>query len=218
MGRYTGPVCKICRSFGEELFLKGERCYKNKCNIDRSRDGSGRRGAAGPAGAQRRRRRMSDHAIQLQQKQKARIIYGNYEKQFRRTFDEAERQAGVTGTNFLKLLERRLDNVVFRAGFATSRRQSRQIVNHGHIQVNGRKVDIASFIVKPGDVVSWREKSKKTGLFETANENVGRRRQATNWITVDSENLTATIDNTPAEDDIGSTIDTRLVVEYYSRR
>ena len=218
MARNTAPVCKICKSHGEKLFLKGERCYTPKCAVDRARDSSGRRPPAGPAGAQRRRRRLSDHGLQLQQKQKARHIYGMYESQFRSTFDEAARQTGVTGSNLLKLLERRLDNVVFRAGFATSRPQARQTVNHGHIQVNGRKVDIPSFIVKPGDVVAWREKSKNTGLFKVANENVGRRRQSTNWITVDSDNLTAAIDTVPSEDDFDSTIDTRMIVEYYSRR
>ena len=218
MARNTDPVCKICKSHGEKLFLKGERCYTPKCAVDRARDNSGRRAMSGPPGAQRRRRRLSDHGIQLQQKQKARHIYGMYEKQFRSTFDEAARQTGVTGSNLLKLLERRLDNVVFRSGFATSRPQARQTVNHGHIEVNGRKVDIPSFIVKPGDVVAWREKSKKTPLFQAANENVGRRRQATNWITVDSENLTAAIDAIPADDDIDTKIDTRMIVEYYSRR
>ncbi|MCY4475109.1 MAG: 30S ribosomal protein S4 [Chloroflexi bacterium] len=218
MARNTDPVCKICKSQGEKLFLKGERCYTPKCAVDRSRDSSGRRGASGPPGGQRRRRRLSDHGIQLRAKQKARHIYGIYEKQFRGMFDEAARQEGVTGVNLLKLLERRLDNVIYRAGFATSRPQARQTVNHGHIQVNGRKVDIASFIVKPGDVVSWRETSKNSGLFKAANDNVGRRRQATNWITVDSENLTAAIDSAPNEDDVDTTIDTRLITEYYSRR
>ncbi len=218
MARNTDPVCKICKSHGEKLFLKGERCYTPKCAVDRARDSSGRRAPSGPAGGQRRRRRLSDHGLQLQQKQKARHIYGMYERQFRGAFDEAARQSGVTGSNLLKLLERRLDNVVFRAGFATSRPQARQTVNHGHIQVNGRKVDIPSFIVKPGDVVAWREKSKNSGLFQAANENVGRRRQATNWITVDSDKLTAAIDAIPAEDDIDTTIDTRMIVEYYSRR
>ncbi len=216
MARNTNPVCKICKSQGEKLFLKGERCYTPKCAVDRSRDSS-RRGA-GPAGAPRRRRRLSDHGIQLKQKQKARQIYGIYERQFRGMFDEAARQTGVTGSNLLKLLERRLDNVIYRVGFATSRPQARQTVNHGHIQVNGRKVDIPSFIVKPGDVVSWREKSKSSGLYQAANDNVGRRRQATNWITVDSENLTAAIDAIPNEDDIDTTIDTRMITEYYSRR
>ena len=169
-------------------------------------------------GAQRRRRRLSDHGIQLQQKQKARHIYGIYERQFRGMFDEAVRLSGVTGSNLLKLLERRLDNVIYRAGFATSRPQARQTVNHGHIQVNGRKVDVPSFIVKPGDVISWREKSKSSGLYQAANDNVGRRRQATNWITVDSENLTAAIDAIPNEDDVDTTIDTRMITEYYSRR
>ena len=218
MARNTNPVCKICKSQGEKLFLKGERCYTPKCAVDRSRDSSGRRAPGGPAGTQRRRRRLSDHGIQLQQKQKARHIYGIYERQFRGVFDEAARQTGVTGSNLLKLLERRLDNVVYRAGFATSRPQARQTVNHGHIVVNGKKVDIPSFIVKPGDVVGWREKSKSSGLFKAANEYVGRRRQAANWITVDSDNLTAAIDAIPAEDDIDTTIDTRMIVEYYSRR
>jgi len=169
-------------------------------------------------GGQRRRRRLSDHGIQLQQKQRARHIYGIYERQFRSTFDEASRQAGITGSNLLKLLERRLDNVVFRAGFATSRPQARQTVNHGHIEVNGQKVDIPSFIVKVGDVVAWREKSKSSVLFKAASDNVGRRRQATNWITVDSDNLTAAIDAIPSDDDIESRIDTRQIVEFYSRR
>ena len=218
MARNTDPVCKVCKSQGEKLFLKGERCYTPKCAVDRSRDTSSRRSSSGPAGAQRRRRRVSEHGMQLQQKQKARHIYGIYERQFRGMFDEAERQAGVTGSNLLKLLERRLDNVVYRSGFATSRPQARQTVNHGHIQVNGRKVDIPSFIVKPGDVVSWRERSKGTVLYKAATDNMSRRRQATNWITVDSDNLTAAIDAVPADDDIDTTIDTRMIVEYYSRR
>lgn len=216
MARNTNPVCKICKSQGEKLFLKGERCYTPKCAVDRSRDSSRR--SSGPVGAPRRRRRLSDHGIQLQQKQKARHIYGIYERQFRGMFDEAARQSGVTGSNLLKLLERRLDNVIYRAGFATSRPQARQTVNHGHIQVNGRKVDVPSFIVKPGDVISWREKSKSSGLYQTANDNVGRRRQSSNWITVDSENLTAAIDAVPNEDDVDTTIDTRMITEYYSRR
>ncbi len=216
MARNTNPVCKICKSQGEKLFLKGERCYTPKCAVDRSRDSSRR--SSGPVGAPRRRRRLSDHGIQLKQKQKARHIYGIYERQFRGMFDEAARQSGVTGSNLLKLLERRLDNVIYRAGFATSRPQARQTVNHGHIQVNGRKVDVPSFIVKPGDVISWREKSKSSGLYQTANDNVGRRRQASNWITVDSENLTAAIDAVPNEDDVDTTIDTRMITEYYSRR
>ncbi len=218
MARNTGPVCKICKSHGEKLFLKGERCYTPKCAVDRARDSSGRRSPAGTFGGQRRRRRLSDHGIQLQQKQRARHIYGIYERQFRSTFDEAARQTGITGSNLLKLLERRLDNVVFRAGFATSRAQARQTVNHGHIQVNGRKVDIPSFVVKVGDVVSWREKSKRSELYKVASDNVGRRRQTTNWITVDTDNLTAAVDAIPSDDDIDSSIDTRQIVEFYSRR
>ncbi len=218
MGRYTGPVCKLCRRYGEKLFLKGERCYTSKCAIDRSREGAGRRGSfGGPMGA-RRRSRQSEHGLQLRQKQKARLVYGVFERQFRNAFDDAERQAGVTGTNLLKLLERRLDNVIFRSGIAISRPQARQIVNHGHIEVNGRKVNVPSFIVKVGDVIGWREKSRGGSLFETANANVGRRRAPTNWLTVDSENLTVAVDAIPSDDDVDSTIDTRQIVEYYSRR
>ncbi len=219
MARNTGSVCKICKSQGEKLFLKGERCYTPKCAVDRSRDRtSGRRGAFGPPGGQRRRRRISDHGMQLMQKQKARHIYGIFERQFRGTFDEAARMPGVTGFNLLSLLERRLDNVVYRAGFTTSRPHARQIVNHGHIQVNGRRVDIPSFLVDEGDVVSWREQSMKSDLHKQATENIGRRRQSTSWISVDTENVTAKIESMPGEDDVDSSIDTRQIVEYYSRR
>lgn len=216
MARNTGPVCKICKSQGEKLFLKGERCYTPKCAVDRSRDRSGRRGAA--AGGQRRRRRVSDHGLQLMQKQKARNIYGIMERQFRRTFDKAARTPGVTGVNLILLLERRLDNVVYRAGFATSRPQARQAINHAHIRVNDRRVDIPSYIVKEGDVISWRKQSTETVLYNMAVENITRRRNPAKWIAVDTENLTATIQSLPTEEDIDTSIDTRQIVEYYSRR
>ena len=217
MARNTGPVCKICKSQGEKLFLKGERCYTPKCAVDKSRDRSGRGLGMGGAGS-RRRRRISDHGLQLQQKQKARHIYGLYERQFRKTFNEAARVPGVTGDNLMKFLERRLDNVVYRCGFATSRPQARQAVNHGHIEVNGRKVDIPSFIVKTGDVIAWRENSKSNGLYELATEGVTRRRRQASWITVDTAEVTATITSLPTDEDVDSSVDTRQIVEYYSRR
>lgn len=217
MARNTGPVCKICKSQGEKLFLKGERCYTPKCAVDKSRDRSGR-GFAGGMGGQRRRRRVSDHGLQLAQKQKARHIYGLFERQFRNTFDRAARVPGVTGENLMKLLERRLDNVVYRAGFASSRPQARQVVNHGHIEVNARKVDIPSFIVKPGDVVTWRESSKQTGMYEAATQGVTRRRRQASWINVDQADVKATITSMPTDEDVDSSVDTRQIVEYYSRR
>ena len=217
MARNTDSVCKICKSQGEKLFLKGERCYTPKCAVDKSRERSGRGQSYGAANS-RRRRRVSDLGLQLRAKQKARHIYGLFERQFRNTFDEAARMPGVTGDNLLKLLERRLDNVVYRAGFASSRPQARQAVNHGHIEVNGRKVDIPSFIVRAGDVIAWRENSKSNGLYALATEGVTRRRGQTSWITVDPTEITATITALPADDDIDSSVDTRQIVEYYSRR
>ena len=217
MARNTGPVCKICKSQGEKLFLKGERCYTPKCAVDKSRDRSSRGIGFGGTNT-RRRSRISDHGLQLQQKQKGRHIYGLFERQFRKTFDRAAREPGVTGQNLMKLLERRLDNVVYRAGFATSRPQARQTVNHGHIKVNGRKVDIPSFIVKTGDVVAWRENSKSTKLYALATEGVTRRRRQANWISVDPSEVTATITSMPSDEDVESSVDTRQIVEYYSRR
>lgn len=217
MARNTGPVCKICKSQGEKLFLKGERCFTPKCAVDKTRDRSNRGVGAG-GGNTRRRTRVSEHGLQLQQKQKGRHIYGLFERQFRKTFDRAAREPGVTGQNLMKLLERRLDNVVYRSGFTTSRPQARQTVNHGHIEVNGRKVDIPSFIVKVGDVVSWRENSKSKFVFERATQGVTRRRRQATWITVDPSEVTATITSMPSDEDVDSSVDTRQIVEYYSRR
>ncbi len=218
MARNTEPVCKICKSQGEKLFLKGDRCYTPKCAVERSRDRTGRRGGSPGGSGPPRRRRLSDHGAQLRQKQKARHIYGVLERQFRKTFDHAASTPGVTGANLLVLLERRLDNVLYRAGFAISRPQARQTVNHGHIRVNGRRVDIPSFLVKEGDIVSWRDKSAHTSIYSDATANIKRRRHAVGWISVNADNLTATIDTLPGTDDIDTTIDTRQIVEYYSRR
>lgn len=217
MARNTGPVCKICKSQGEKLFLKGERCYTPKCAVDKSRDRSNRGVGIGGANT-RRRNRVTDHGLRLQQKQKGRHIFGLMEGQFRKTFDRAAREPGVTGQNLMKLLERRLDNVVYRSGFSTSRPQGRQAVNHGHIQVNGKKVDVPSFLVKTGDVISWRENSKSTKLYELASSGVTRRRRQVDWISVDPSEVSATITSMPSDDDVDNSVDTRLIVEYYSRR
>src|SRR3972149_12273781 len=159
MARYTGPACRICRRNGEKLFLKGGRCYPPKCAVDKRPNPPGQ--AAG-----RRRRRFSDRALQLREKQKARYSYGTLERQFHKTFILAEKQAGITGENLLVLLERRLDNVVFRLGFADSRPQARQLVRHGHIMLNGRKANIPSALVKEGDTITWREGRRKTEYFK----------------------------------------------------
>jgi small subunit ribosomal protein S4 len=153
MARYTGAVCRLCRRSGEKLFLKGSRCYTPKCEIDKRNKPPGQ-------GAGRRRRRISDRGLQLREKQKARYSYGTLERQFRKTFAMAEKQAGITGENLLVLLERRLDNVIYRLGFADSRQQARQLVRHGHITVNGRKTNVPSYLVKEGDTISWREGSR----------------------------------------------------------
>ena len=164
MARYNGPACRLCRRVGEKLFLKGERCYTPRCAVDKRRAAPGEQAAnAGFA----RRRRMSEHGTQLREKQKARYVYGTLERQFSNYMDAATRATGVTGDRLMQLLERRLDNVVYRLAFGDSRNQSRQLINHGHFQVNGRKVDIPSFMVKPGDVVSWREQSRSNNYFKT---------------------------------------------------
>ncbi|MGC8825757.1 MAG: 30S ribosomal protein S4, partial [Anaerolineae bacterium] len=160
MARYTGPVCKLCRREGQKLYLKGERCYTSKCAFERRSYPAGQHGPN-----QRWRRKESDFAIQLREKQRARRIYGVLERQFRRYFEEAERMPGLTGANLLALLESRLDNVVFRMGLADSRAQARQLVLHGHITLNGRKTNIPSALVKPGDVVSITERARRLTYF-----------------------------------------------------
>ena len=169
MARYIGSVCHLCRRVGDKLMLKGDRCSTPKCAVER------RDAVPGQRSVSKRRSKMSDRGLQLREKQKARHIYGMMERQFRKTFGEAERLPGVTGDNLVTLLERRLDNIVYRLGFANSRAQSRQIVRHGHILVNGHKTDIPSYLVKSGDVISWREASAKTEYYKvTAGEIEGK--------------------------------------------
>lgn len=208
MGRYTGPACRLCRRVGEKLFLKGERCFTPRCAIERRR--------TPPGNQSTRRRRTSDHGIQLKEKQKARYTYGVMEAQFRRYVAEAFRRPGVTGLFLIELLERRLDNVVFRLGFAESRRQARQLVLHGHFMVNGRGTNIPSYMVRPGEMIAWKESLKEKPFFKALTENIPKR-PVPQWLSLDVNTMTGTVSSLPTEQDLQSTIDTRLVVEFYSR-
>ena len=208
MARYTGPICKNCRRFGMKLCSKPA----GKCAWER------RKSAPGDKSTQQRRRRISEYGTQLREKQKARAIYGVLERQFRNYYRKATRLEGVTGDRLLQLLESRLDNVVYRLGFADSRRQSRQIVSHGHIQVNGKKVNIPSYQVKAGDRVSWRGQSKKTGLFEIVSNGMGANSVIPNWLNVDSDKAVGEVVTMPKISDVELSIDTRQIVEFYSRK
>ena len=208
MARYTAAVCRLCRRSGEKLMLKGSRCFTPKCAMDR-------RGR--PPGKQPiRRRRLSDRGLQLREKQKARYSYGIMERQFRRLFGEAERQLGITGENLLVLLERRLDNVVYRLGFADSRSQARQLVQHGHIMLNERKTDIPSCLVKEGDVIAWRERSTKTGYYEQLVQSI-EGKVVPSWLSLDGEKLVGRVLSLPTPDDIDAKFEWQSIVEYYSR-
>jgi len=209
MARYIDPVCRQCRRIGEKLFLKGERCYTPKCAVERRK--------RPPGEAVPRRRRPSDWAIQLREKQKARFTYGVLERQFRRYFDIARDQPGVTGDLLLQLLESRLDNVVYRLSFVDSRRQGRQLVNHGHMRVNGARVSIPSYRVKPGDIVSWKVTDDNVPPFVEALAEGIPKRPVPEWLTLDAENLTGRVASIPDMSDINTGIDSRLIVEFYSR-
>ena len=209
MARYRGPVCRLCRREGMKLFLKGERCYKEKCAIERRNAPPGQHGMG-------RRRKVRAYGLQLREKQKLRRIYGLLEGQFRGTFDEANRRKGVTGENLLQLLETRLDNVVYSLGFATSRTQARQLVRHGHIEVNGRRVDIPSFQVGNGDEVEVREKSRKIQVIQDALEAVVRR-GIPQWIDLDKDNFKGMIKGFPVREDITMPIQEQLIVELYTK-
>ena len=208
MARYTDSVCRLCRREGAKLFLKGEKCFSQKCAVGKRPTPPGQHGQA-------RQRKMSEYGTQLREKQKARRAYGLLEGQFYRTYQKASTMKGVTGENLLQLLERRIDNVVYRAGFAASRPQARQLVLHGHILVNGKKVDIPSYEMDLNDVLTVREGSKDIPIFKTARE--GSARIVPKWLTVNADGLTATISALPARDDIDFTIQENMIVEYYSR-
>ena len=211
MARYNGPVCRLCRREGEKLFLKGERCFSPKCAFER------RSYAPGMHGRQAQyRRKESDFALQLRAKQKARRLYGIYERQFRRYFREAQRQKGLTGVNLLILLESRLDNVVYRLGFSSSRAQARQVVLHGHFDVNGRKTNIPSYLVKPGDIIAVRDISRGKTYFKEVSQILDDN-QVPAWLSLDLTNLTGKMVDLPSRDDIDVSINEQLIVEYYSR-
>lgn len=208
MARYTDAVCRLCRREGEKLFLKGDRCYSNKCAIDR------RQYAPGEHGQQRKK--LSEYGIQLREKQKAKRIYGVLESQFRKYFDMAASKKGVTGENLLQILESRLDNVVYRMGLAASRAQSRQLVRHGNFQVNGIKVNIPSYLVKAGDVITVTEKSRDSALFRDIRES-GELRNLPKWLDFNKDSLTGKVVMLPNREDIDLSIREHLIVELYSK-
>jgi small subunit ribosomal protein S4 len=212
LARYTGPVCRLCRREGEKLFLKGSRCLTPKCSFERRSYPPGQHGRD----KQFRRGRASDYLLQLREKQKARRVYGVMERQFSRYFGRAEQQVGLTGTNLLTLLERRLDNVVYRLGIASSRAQARQLVTHGHITLNGRKTNVASALVSPGDVVSIRSESMGGTYFRVLRQDMDDRR-VPRWLSIDVDNLSANVLHMPAREDIDVSLNEQLIVEYYSR-
>jgi small subunit ribosomal protein S4 len=211
LARYTGPVCKLCRREGEKLFLKGERCFSPKCAFER------RSYAPGAHGRQSQfRRKESDYSMQLRAKQKARRVYGIYERQFRRYFREAQRQKGLTGLNLLILLESRLDNVVYRLGFASSRAQARQLVQHGHFEVNGRKTSVPSYLAQAGDVIAVQGASRDLAHFKEVTEIIDAS-QVPAWLSLDLPSLIGKVVDLPSRDDIDISLDEQLIVEYYSR-
>lgn len=212
MARYTGPVCKLCRREGEKLFLKGSRCLTPKCSYERRGYPPGQHGREN----QYRRGRASDYLLQLREKQKARRVYGVLERQFSRYFEHASRQSGLTGYNLLATLERRLDNVVYRMGMADSRAQARQLVQHGHFMLNGRKTNIPSALVSPGDKVSVRKESTSATYFKDLRQDLDDRR-VPRWLTIDGANLSGSILHLPAREDIDVSLNEQLIVEYYSR-
>jgi len=208
MARYTAAVCRLCRRSGEKLMLKGSKCI-TKCTLDKR---------SKPPGQQttRRRQRLSERGLQLREKQKARYSYGLMEQQFRQLFAESERQSGITGENLLVLLERRLDNTVYRLGFADSRSQARQIVSHGHILLNGRKTDIPSCLVKEGDTIGWRSASTKTEYYELLQKSI-ESKLVPSWLSLDKPNMVGQVLSLPTPDEAEAKFDNKAIVEYYSR-
>jgi small subunit ribosomal protein S4 len=209
MARYIGPVCRLCRREGMKLFLKGERCYSDKCAIEKRNVPPGQHGRA-------RRQKIVGYGIQLREKQKVKRTYGVLENQFRRYFEAADRQKGVTGELLLQSLERRLDNVVYRLGFATSRPQARQLVRHGHFAVNGRKVDIPSFAVRQGDLVSIRAGSGENPTIQHAMEEV-KGRGIPEWLLFDPAALSGRVSSLPTREQINLPVQEQLIVELYSK-
>ncbi len=211
MARYTGPVCRLCRREGQKLFLKGQKCYTEKCAVERRSYPPGQHGTA-----HARRRKQSDYAVQLREKQKVKRIYGLHERQFRSLFERANDHDGITGENMLISLESRLDNVIFRMGFAPSRGAARQIVRHRHVEVNGRPVDVPSYQVGPGDEVAIRPKSKDMASVEVSLE--ARTRPAlVEWLVLDEKNRVGRMTRRPTRQDIPLAVQEQLIVELYSK-
>ena len=208
MARYKDSVCRLCRRENLKLFLKGERCYTDKCAIERRNYPPGQHGQA--------RQKFSEYSIQLREKQKVKRMYGLLENQFRRTFAQAARTRGVTGETLLSLLERRLDNVAYRLGFASSRAEGRTLVRHGHVQVNGRKVNVPSYVVRVGDVVSVKEKSRQISRVLSAMEGV-QRRGVPDWAELDRDTCSGKIKLLPTRSDVTMPINEKLIVELYSK-
>lgn len=209
MARYVEASCRLCRRENLKLFLKGDRCYTDKCAFERRSYAPGQHG-------QRRGGKVSDYGIQLREKQKVKRIYGIFENQFRRYYHKAERQKGITGTNLLILLERRLDNIVYRMGFASSRDQARQLVKHSHFAVNGSKVNIPSYQVKSGDMIEVKERSQKIPVIQEAMETVVRR-EIPPWLEVDIDNFRGVVKAFPSREELTMPINEQLIVELYSK-
>ncbi len=208
MARYTGAVCRLCRREGQKLFLKGERCYSDKCSVGIRAYAPGQHGQG--------RKKSSEYGLQLRAKQKARRFYGVQEGQFYHYFELAERKQGITGENLLQILESRIDNVVYRAGYASSRAEARQLVGHGHYEVNGRRVDIASYLLKAGDVVAVCEKSKASDKFKSIVEANGAR-PVPEWMDIDRDNLSVKVVSLPERSQIDAPVEEQLIVEFYSK-
>lgn len=206
MARYTGPSCRLCRREGQKLFLKGERCYSGKCALERRAYAPGQHG--------QNRKKSSEYGIQLREKQKAKRFYGLQETQFRNLFDKAAAKSGITGENLLILLETRLDNVVFRMGFASSRKEARQLVTHGHFTVNGKKADIPSMTVKAGDVIAVKEKSTSSPKFKEIKEMTI---STPEWVSIDTQKLEGKVLAVPTRSQIDTPVEEHLIVELYSK-
>lgn len=208
MARYAESVCRLCRRENQKLFLKGDRCYSDKCSFERRGYPPGQHGQG--------RIKFSEYGLQLREKQKVKRIYGLLEKQFRLTFERAERMKGVTGNNLVGLLERRLDNVTYRLGFANSRMEARQLVRHRHLLVNGKAVDVPSYTVKKGDVIEVREKSRNVTRIQAALEGL-KRREVPQWLESDATQFRGKVRDIPARDDVTAPMEERLIVELYSK-
>lgn len=212
MAKYSGPVCKLCRREGEKLFLKGYRCFTPKCAVERRNYPPGMHGK----GAQFRRKRESDYTRQLRAKQKARRVYGVVERQFHRYYEVSLRRRGLTGLNLLQILEARLDNVVFRLGYGSDRAEARQLVTHGHFSVNGRRTDIPSMLLTPGDEISVREGSRKRTYFKNLPE-IAEERNVPAWLSRDLKNLSGSMIRLPERSEIDGNLTEQSIVEFYSR-